>query len=131
MSKKLVAQWGSHVHGYSYLEASDKPALKGSIVEPVLFNVLISDVEEVRGCALIKFAVDTKLGGAANMLKGRATIQRELDRLEGSASLVKFREELLNSPEESDCDPRCSCRAAEPQGWLFPSSTGERPSARM
>jgi len=39
---------------------------------------------------------------------------------------VKFKE-LLDSPEERNCDPHCSCRAAEPQGWFFPSSTGHTP----
>lgn len=96
--------------------ASDKPELHGSILELVLFNVLISDLKEVIECTLIKFAVDTKLGGPVNILKGSATIQRELDRLEEWANLVKFKEELLDSPEESDCDPHHSCRAAEPQG---------------
>ena len=94
--------------------ASDKPALQGSILELVLSNVLISDLKEVTECTLIKFAVDTVLGGPVNMLRGRATIQRELDRLEGWANLVKFKEELLDSPEESDCDPHRSCKAAEP-----------------
>lgn len=108
--------------------ASDKTALQGSILERVLFNDLISDLKEVTECTLIKFAIDAKLGGGpVSMLKGRATIQRELGRLEGWANLVKFKEELLDSPEESDCDPHNSCRAAEPQGWLCPSSKAEKP----
>lgn len=104
--------------------ASDKTALQGSILELVLFNDLISDLKEVTECTLIKFAIDAKLGGGP-MLKGRATIQRELGRLEGWANLVKFKE-LLDSPEESDCDPHNSCRAAEPQGWLCPFSKAEK-----
>lgn len=99
-------------------------------MELVLLNDLISDLKEVTECTLVKFAIDAKLGGGpVNMLKGRATIQRELGRLEGWANLVKFNEELLDFPEESDCDPHNSCRAAEPQGWLSPSSTGGKTSA--
>lgn len=39
------------------------------------------------------------------MLKGRATSQGELDGLEGWADLLKVNE-LLDSPEKSDCNPQ-------------------------
>ena len=38
-----------------------------------LFNIFISDLEEATGCAVIKFAGDTELGGAVGILKDRAT----------------------------------------------------------
>lgn len=99
--------------------ASDKAALQASILPLFLFDVLISDLKDVTECTLIKFAVDNKLAGPINILKGRVTTQSKPDRLEGWASLVNFK-------EESDCDPHHSCKAAEPQGWLLHSLTGER-----
>ena len=54
-----------------------------SVLGLVLFNVLISDLEKVtESCLLIKFADETKLGGAVDMLERRTAIQRELDGLE-------------------------------------------------
>ncbi len=43
-------------------------------------------------CTLTRLADDTKLCGAVNMLEGRVTIQRDLDRLErwACANLMKF-----------------------------------------
>ncbi|KAK4807014.1 LOW QUALITY PROTEIN: hypothetical protein QYF61_000343 [Mycteria americana] len=58
----------------------------GSIPGPILFNVLINDLDDG------EFADDTKLGGAADTPEGCAAIQRDLDRLEKWAgrSLVRF-----------------------------------------
>ena len=53
-----------------------------SVRGPVLFDIFISDMKEMTECSLLKFAGDTKLRGPVNMLKGRAAIQRDLDRLE-------------------------------------------------
>ncbi|KAK4806985.1 LOW QUALITY PROTEIN: hypothetical protein QYF61_000314 [Mycteria americana] len=59
---------------------------RGSIPGPILFNVLINDLDDG------EFADDTKLGGVADTPEGCAAIQRDLDRLEKWAgrSLVRF-----------------------------------------
>ena len=58
----------------------------------MLFNICVSNVDSGIECTLSRFVNDTKLCGAANMLEGRDTIQRDLDRLERWAceNLLRF-----------------------------------------
>lgn len=65
---------------------------QGSVLGPGLFNIFVSDIDNVIECNLSKFANDTKLSGVVNMLERRDVIQRDLDRTKRwvCADLMKF-----------------------------------------
>lgn len=51
----------------------------------MLFSIFINDLDNELEGIQWKFAGDTKLGGALDSLKDRASLQRDIDEIEGQA----------------------------------------------
>jgi len=64
-----------------------------SVLSSVLFNIFVDNVGSGIECTVSKFANDTKLCGAVDLLEARDAIQRNLDRLERwvCLTLMKFK----------------------------------------
>jgi len=54
----------------------------GLVLGPMLFNTFVGNMGSRIECTLSKFANDTKLCGAVDMLEGQVAIQRDRERLE-------------------------------------------------
>jgi len=87
----------------------DVTFLRESVLELALFNIFVSNMDSGLQCTLSKYADDTKLCGAVDMLEGRDAIQRDLDRLERWAyvNFMKFN--------------KAKCKVLH-TGWAIPST---------
>ena len=82
------------------------------MVGPLPFNVFINDLDAGLEGMLIKFADETKSGGAVDTLEGRGALQRGLDKLESWAitSRMKFNKGKCRILQLGQGNPGCTYR---------------------
>ncbi|GAB0176182.1 cAMP-dependent protein kinase inhibitor alpha [Grus japonensis] len=98
---------------------------QGSVLRPVVFDNFVGNMDNGIECILSKFADDTKLCGGVDMLEGRDSIQRDLDRLErwACANRMKFNKAKWKVLHVGRCSPKHNYRLSEE--W-FESSPEEK-----
>ncbi|GAB0180611.1 triadin [Grus japonensis] len=98
---------------------------QGLVLGLALFNILVGDMDSGIECTLSKFADNTRLCGAVNMLEGRDAIQRDLDRLERWACMnrMKLNEVKCKVLHMGWCNPKHNYRPG--REWIE-SSPGEK-----